>query len=252
MGQAKRRGTLEDRIKQAQSAGAEHYPATLPLVTLEQLTPDSPWQQIATWMDHNADYLSTYTDDDQPPVYTQEQARQLVKQEAPKWISCKFSQVHVAINDLKQVVGYVTTHWGNAAMFHADSPESLIEDIYVAPEHRHQGYMTAIRQAANTANVLVHAARLRRLVGYYRKAGFSSFNVRCYTEHNTQPEHHQVLGLMKPSVVLRRDNLGQYSLCQQDIDQVRALEKDLMQRAVSKLRLMDQTAMDAIAAYRPL
>jgi hypothetical protein len=235
MGQAKRRGSLEDRIRQAQSRGADRYPQTLPRVVLQRLTADSPQEWIECFKDYNTDYLCNYTArGTQEAVYTREQARQLVEQECAEWIAQPSSQVHLAFNDNDEIVGYVTTHTGGAAIFHADSPESLIEDIYVASEHRHLGYMTAIRKAANTTQILVDKIRLRNLVGYYVKAGFRSFNVHYYNEHNSFAKQKNLVGLMKSNVSVRRDGKGLYGLHLKDIDLAIKQDKRLMTSAFGK------------------
>ena len=235
MGQAKNRGTREERVRQAQNRGADRYPQAQPKVVLQPLTADSPQEWIDCFKDYNTDYLCNYRGrGTQETIYTREQARQLVEQECDEWLSRPLSQVHLAFNNSDEIVGYVTTHRGGAARFHAGSPESLVEDIYVAPEHRHQGYMTAIRKAANTVQILVDKFKLRNLVGYYVRAGFRSFNVHYYDEHNTFPEQRELIGLMKTNVSVRRDGKGLYGLHLKDIDLAIKQDNSIMSMAFGK------------------
>lgn len=234
MGQAKRRGSLEDRIQQAQTRGADRYPDQVPPVTLRRLTVDSPAEWIRAWQTANADYLSSYRARGTQPTMSPEQAAQLVQESTPEWLSQEHSHVNLAFNDRNEIVGYVTTHTGPAAVFHADSTESLIEDIYVIPQHRHQGYMTAIRTAANTQQILVDKIKLRALVGYYVRAGFRSFNVHYYGTDNSFPQQMTMIGLMKSNVSVRRDGKGLYALNLKDIDLAIDQDRSLLQVRIGR------------------
>lgn len=225
MGQAKRRGTYEQRVKQAQGQGSDKYPE-VQAVDLKRLTVCSPPEWIEAFTKYNTDYLTGYRPRGLPSPYTHETAQQLVLQELPNWLSQPESAVLLAFNTAGQIVGYTTCHMGQAAAYHTDCTDTLTEDIYVAPEFRHQGYMTAIRRASRTRQSLVDKDTLRRLIGYYQKAGFRSFNVRYYPI-STFPTQFPV---MKPTLAVRYDLRGEFALDPHNLDRVIQRERKELKR----------------------
>ena len=237
MGQAKQRGTLEDRVKQAQSQGLDKYPE-VQAVELKRLTVCSPPEWIEAFTKYNTDYLTGYRPRGLPSVYTYETAQQLVLQELPNWLSQPESAVLLAFNTAGQIVGYTTHHVGAAAAYHTDCTDTLTEDIYVAPEFRHQGYMTAIRRASRTCQSLVDKFTLRRLIGYYQKVGFRSFSVRYYPL-STFPTQWPV---MKPTLAVRYDLQGEFTLDLYNLDRVIQRERKELKKELGIDIAMAMTA----------
>jgi GNAT superfamily N-acetyltransferase len=237
MGQARRRGTYEQRVQQAQSQGLDKYPEAQ-AVELKRLTVCSPPKWTEAFAKYNTDYLRGYRARGLPPVHTYETAQQLVLQELPNWLSQPESAVLLAFNTAGQIVGYTTHHVGHAAAYHTDCTDALTEDIYVAPEFRHQGYMTAIRRASRTRQSLVDKFTLRRLIGYYQKVGFRSFSVSYYPL-STFPTPWPV---MKPTLAVRYDLQGQFTLDLHNLDRVIQRETKELKKQLGPARYMEFTA----------
>jgi predicted acetyltransferase len=218
MGQAKQRGTYEDRLAQAQN----RY-NNLPTVNLLQITPKTADSIINQFIEFNIDYLTTYRPRGRPSSINKKRATKLVKTHINTWIRHHASFVYGAFDYYNNMIGYVTVHESTSAEWHSGCKDRLIEDIYVAPKYRHQGYMTAIRKMTQSKQSLVDKVKLVENFDYYKKSGIKSFNILFYS----QEQMDSLTPIMKGTVAVRYDNAGECEFTLENLN--KTILKDQLQ-----------------------
>jgi predicted acetyltransferase len=224
MGQAKNRGTLEDRITQAQNRHIDTPP-----INLKPLNPKSPQWHIDTFCEYNIDYLSNYGPRGMKSVINEEQATKMVYESINEWISHPNSFVYVAFDSDDNMVGYTTVHERSSAEYHSKSTDRLIEDIYVAPKYRHKGYMSAIRKQTQSKQSLVDKATLIKHFNYYKRIGMKSFDIMFYKKE----QFDTTFPIMKGTVAVRYDNKGECDFTLKNL--YKTIQKDDIQMSLNGL-----------------
>lgn len=177
-------------------------------VTLVALDKNSSQAQLDEWADMNSDYLSTYVSAMAvKPVFNKETARQRAINEIPNWLNHPDSAPHFAYNSKGELVGYATIHWGTGAQYYTlQDGNRLIEDIFVKPEFRGQGYMNAIRKASGANCSLLDITKAVKMYSYYKKLGAKSFSIRHGYQDPQIPEN--MARIMLGNMVVYYDDKG--------------------------------------------
>jgi len=187
-------------------------------VTLVSLDKNSSQAQLDEWVDMNSDYLSTYVSAmAAKPVFTKETARKRAIDEIPNWLNHPDSAPHFAYNDKGELVGYATIHWGTGAQYYTfQIGNRLVEDIFVKPEFRGQGYMNAIRKASGANCSLLDVTKAVKMYSYYKKLGAKSFDVRHGIQDPQIPKH--MARIMLGNMVVYYDDNGHFEFNWANID----------------------------------
>jgi GNAT superfamily N-acetyltransferase len=88
-------------------------------------------------------------------------ARERWENDFPMWLEDETARLYVAEDDDGTVVGFASARrWGPAPIY-AESPEVFLDELYVRPEHRRQGYGTQLVHAVRAWSDRVGARRVR-------------------------------------------------------------------------------------------
>lgn len=179
MGQAKRRGTLEERVALKQ----KKY-NNLPLVNLHRIGSNTSDRIKNKFIEYNVDYLSqldsklklNYISD------TKLELEQYTIKKMKAYENHPTFFLYAALDHNNNMIGFVTVHQNESAEHYTGFSDILVEDIYVAPEYRHQGYMTAIRKMTQSKQSLVDRLTLIKNFNYYKQIGIKTFKVLYYKD----------------------------------------------------------------------
>ena len=179
MGQAKRRGTYEERVALKQ----KKY-NNLPLVNLHRIGSNSSDRIKNKFIEYNVDYLSQLDSKLKLNVIsdTKLELEQYTIKKMKAYENHPTFFLYAALDHNNNMIGFVTVHQDSSSKHHTGFSDILVEDIYVAPEYRHQGYMTAIRKMTQSKQSLVDRLTLIKNFNYYKQIGIKTFKVLYYKD----------------------------------------------------------------------
>jgi hypothetical protein len=218
MGQAKRRGTFEQRVL----LKLQKY-NNLPLVNLHRINSNSSDLIKNKFIEYNVDYLSQL--DSKLKIKCLRDTKLELEQYTIKKMKAYENHptffLYAALDHNNNMIGFVTVHQGSSSKHHTGCSDTLVEDIYVAPEYRHQGYMTAIRKMTQSKQSLVDRLTLINNFNYYEQIGIKTFKVLYYKDCK--------FPMLSKLVAVRYDLAGD---CKFTIDNLKLVEQ---QYRLSKL-----------------
>jgi hypothetical protein len=177
MGQAKRRGTFEQRVL----LKLQKY-NNLPFVNLHKINSNSSDLIKNKFIEYNVDYISQLDSKLKLTVIsdTKLELEQYTIKKMKAYENHPNFFLYAALDHNNNMIGFVSVHQGSSSKHYTDCSDTLVEDIYVAPEYRHQGYMTAIRKMTQSTQSLVDRLTLIKNFNYYEQIGIKTFFITWY------------------------------------------------------------------------